>query len=154
MAARPSASRAPAGTETATWLNLGGAEKAVHILRSGLEVYGTDSILLKLDIRNAFNERNREQILSELFEHDELRPIWRLAHWTYSDSSDLLVMDHGRYRTTIKSEQGVRQGDSFASFLFALSMQKFYVRCTQGLERIQQVAVADDLNLVGSIQPS
>ena len=62
----------------------GGAERAVHVLRAGMELYGDDSILLKCDIRNAFNERKREQLL---------RPIWRLAHWAYSASSPLLVMD-------------------------------------------------------------
>jgi len=131
----------------------GGAEKAANVLRAGLEIYGNESILLKCDIRNAFNERKRDQILQELFRHDELRPMWKLAHWSYSTPSPLLVMDHGNYCTTIRSEQGVRQGDCFGSFLYALSVQPHYVGCSQGLgQQFQQIAIADDLNMVGTIK--
>src|SRR3954465_10389398 len=43
----------------------GGSERAVHVLRAGLEIFGEDSIVLKCDLRNAFNERKRDQILAE-----------------------------------------------------------------------------------------
>ena len=61
----------------------GGPERAVHIIQAGLECMGTDTILLKCDIRNAFNERKRSDILSELFKIPSLKPLWRLSHWAY-----------------------------------------------------------------------
>ena len=128
----------------------GGPERAVHVLRAGVELFGDESIVMKCDVRNAFNERKREQILATLYRNDSLRPIWRIANWAYGSPSDLLVLDRGSFRAIIPSEQGVKQGDCLGSFLFALSMQQSYAACCADLPEVQQVAVADDLNLVGS----
>ena len=62
-----------------------------------------------------------------------LKPIWRLSHWAYRQSSPLLIMDNGKYVDTILSEEGVKQGDTLGSLLFALSMQRLYRRCTEGI---------------------
>ena len=97
------------------------------MLRAGIELFGESAVVLKCDLKNAFNERKREQILAELFKREQLRPIWRLAGWAYGSSSDLLVMDRGTHRETIQSAQGVKQGDCLGSFLFALSMQRYFL---------------------------
>ena len=72
----------------------GGSERAVHDIQAALD-QSKESILLKCDLKNAFNERSRSQILSELFRHENLRPVWRLAHWAYKSPSSLLVFDRG-----------------------------------------------------------
>jgi len=59
-------------------------------------------------------------------------------------------MNDGKYVDTIMSEEGVKQGDTLGSLLFCLSMQHLYRRCTEGIPGVTCVAVADDLNLVGS----
>ena len=110
---------------------------------------GPDAVVLKCDFQNAFNERKREQILQELFCQDRLRPLWRLSHWAYKASSELLVMDNGAICMTIDSEQGVKQGDGLGSLLFSLSVQGVYRRVTRNVNNVRCVAVADDLNLVG-----
>jgi hypothetical protein len=66
---------------------------------------GDETILLKTEIRNAFNSRCRDQMMKVLFEHPELAPIWRMAYWAYKHSSSLLVFENGQYKTTITSAQ-------------------------------------------------
>ena len=114
----------------------GGSERAIHMIQAGLETMGPDTILLKCDIRNAFNERKREQVLTELFKVDCLHPVWRLAHWAYKGPSDLLALDRGHLRRSIVSAQGVKQGDCFGSFLFSLSLHPYYLRCTNGVKGV------------------
>ena len=54
---------------------------------------------------------------------------------------------------TILSDEGVKQGDCLASFLFSNSVQPYHVDCMKGIkEKITKVAIADDLNLIGSPQ--
>ena len=84
---------------------------------------GDDAILVKCDIRNAFNSRHRSQVLQELFRVDALRPIWNIALFAYKQSCALLIMEHGMHRGTVRS---VKQGDTLGSLLFALSMQGLY----------------------------
>ena len=59
----------------------------------------------------------------------------------------LLIMDNGKYVDTILSEEGVKQGDTLGSLLFALSMQRLYRRCTEGIPEVKYVAVADDQHI-------
>jgi hypothetical protein len=83
----------------------GGVSRALHIIQAGLELLGPETVLLKCDIKNAFNERKREQILAELFKEKRLQPLWRFAHWAYRTSSPLLVFDHGEFVGSLLSEQ-------------------------------------------------
>ena len=78
----------------------------------------------------------------------------RIAHWAYSSSSSLLVFEKGKYKTTIKSAQGVKQGDVLGSFLYALSIHPAYQQCTPpGDDKVRKVAIMDDLSLVGAYKP-
>jgi len=45
---------------------------------------GPDAALLKCDIRNAFSERRRNQILAELFKTPSCN---RVTHWAYKSAS-------------------------------------------------------------------
>ena len=129
----------------------GGSARAVQLIQAGLESMGPKTILLKCDIRNAFNSRKREQILAELFKQEDLKPIWRLAHWAYKDISSLLVFDNGQYRCTIDSAQGVKQGDCLGAGLFANSVHPFYLECSQDAN-VLRVCIMDDGNFVGSFE--
>lgn len=127
----------------------GGPERAVHIIQSGLSLFGKDSVVLKCDFRNAFNERNRPQMLQELFGYPALRPLWRLAHWAYRAPSQLLVIENGVVRDVLQSAEGVKQGDGLGALSFSVSTQRFFTNAVYGLHGVRAVAVADDLNLVG-----
>ena len=131
--------------------SVGGSERAIHLLQAGLATMGPETVILKCDFKNAFNERKREQILSTLFDENSLRPLWRLSHWSYKAPSELLVLDNGGISASIRSEQGVKQGDGLGSLLFSLSVQSLYRRATRNVRNVRCVAVADDLNLIGPV---
>src|ERR1700761_7256623 len=114
-------------------LSPGGSESALHVLQAALDLH-PDWVMISCDISNAFNTRSRSQILEKLFDTDSLAPLWRLAHWSYSSDSSLLLMDHGRIAAELSSSEGVKQGDVLASLLFALSMKEYYAESIQGLE--------------------
>ena len=54
------------------------------------------------------------------------------------------------HRGTVRSEEGVKQGDTLGSLLFALSMQGLYRCCARNLPNVRCIAAADDLNIIGS----
>ena len=69
-----------------------------------------DNIVVTVDIENAYNTRKRSQILAELFSHEQLRGLWRLAHWSYGSPTPLLLMENGQVVKTMSTQEGVRQG--------------------------------------------
>ena len=52
----------------------GGVSRALHIIQSGLEMLGPETVLLKCDIKNAFNERKNAKKYS--LTDDRLTPLW------------------------------------------------------------------------------
>jgi len=100
------------------------------------------------DIKNAFNARNRHQILEILYQHKELSAVWKIANWAYGEPTDLLVVDKGKLVDVIKSSQGVKQGDTLSSLLFALSMAKLY-NDTAEWTLVKVIAVQDDVYFLG-----
>ena len=111
----------------------------------------SSSIALKTDFKNAFNTRKRSGILSTLFKHSQLGPIWRLSHWAYRSPSTLLGSYQGIISDPILSAEGVKQGDVLSSFLFSLSVHPGYCNSVNGLSQVTAVAAVDDFNLVGPI---
>ena len=98
----------------------GGCEAAVHALRSLFSRDPTSSqssgnIVVKLDMKNAFNSVRRDQLL----EACKLRApsIYPLAHAAYSSPSYLLSEDN-----IVISATGVQQGDPLGPLLFALAV--------------------------------
>jgi len=104
---------------------------------------------LSVDVRNAFNTRHRGQILDAVYANDKLQVLWRLVDWAYGRPSHLWVVDNGDIVDTILSTQGVKQGDSLASFLFSLSMAGIYSEI-ENASAARVVAVQDDVCLLGA----
>ncbi len=76
---------------------------------------------MSLDIKNAFNTRSRVKMAESLFKTPCTHPIWNLFYWAYCDTSHLnLYHQNGEYKGTILSQEGVRQGDILASFIFSI----------------------------------
>ena len=125
----------------------GGSEAAVLYLRTALSEHPSWTIMA-CDIKNAFNTRNRGDILQILYQHQELSPIWKLADWAYGNPTDLLLIDKGRLVETIPSSQGVKQGDALSSLLFALSMTRLY-SSTAERAGVRSIAVQDDVYFLG-----
>eukprot|EP00731_Ephydatia_muelleri_P012448 Em0006g1342a len=87
----------------------------VHGLRSGIEEHQNeqDFVVMKIDLRNAFNLVSRQALL------DEFPELLQLAAWCYGQHP-LLWSPMG----TIMSESGVQQGDPLGPLLFCLVLQK------------------------------
>ena len=106
-------------------------------------------VLFKLDFRNAFNCRRRDQVLSTLFSIPTLQAAFRLSHWAYSQPSALFLHDlNGKVAHVLESKTGVRQGCPLGHSLFAISVQPLLQRLLHAFPNIHLVAIADDINVV------
>eukprot|EP00731_Ephydatia_muelleri_P004035 Em0002g211a len=96
-----------------------GAEKIVHGLGSCIEEHQNeqDFVMMKIDLRNAFNLVSRQALLDECSAHFPELLQW--AAWCYGQHP-LLWSPMG----TIMSESGVQQGDPLGPLLFCLVLQK------------------------------
>ena len=98
----------------------GGSQVAAHLIQ--LAAHSPDTAVLLLDAVNAFNTISRAAILSRLYRHTSLRPVWQLAHWLLATPSRLLCMKDGRITHQLLSTTGVRQGCTLGPFLWALGV--------------------------------
>lgn len=74
------------------------------------------------DFKNAFNCIDRAHVLNEVYADSSLEPAFRFVNWAYGKESQLRVNSE----TTIASQQGVKQGDSNGSWLFAVGVHPAY----------------------------
>ena len=96
-----------------------GAEKVVHGLRNCMDEHWNteDFVVVKVDMRNAFNLVSCQAVLDECSVHlPELLPC---TSWCYGQHP-ILWHTMG----TISSEAGVQQGDPLGPLLFCLVLQK------------------------------
>ena len=127
----------------------GGSEVAVQTITNTL-LLRPEWGVLSVDMRNAFNSRDRGQILGAVYTNDKLQLLWRLVDWAYGRPSKLWVFEEGRITNSMESTQGVKQGDPLASFLFALSMSRLYSEAERA-SGATLVAVQDDVFLLGEV---
>lgn len=131
----------------------GGSEAALHRIQSTLEAC-PENILIQIDFENAFNRRNRADVLEALFAKPELNTIWRIVSWAYGTPSRLLFPRPTGAPSVLHSAAGVRQGDPLSSLLYALSMQDIYLRTQEAAQHVQPSAVVaaimDDVSIIGS----
>lgn len=105
-------------------------------------------MIISTDISNAFNSRNRAQILSALYDEVKLAPLWRLADWSYGTSSPLLLMSQGKLILELLSSQGVKQGDALGSLLYCVSAKDISNASILGLN-CRAVSIMDDIYFLG-----
>ena len=122
----------------------------MHRTQLALEAGGQDTVVLRLDFRNAFNERKRHVIARALFDAPLTSPIWRFFMMAYGGvGTHMGVYQRGQLIMRFLNREGVKQGCPIASFLYALSVQHLYEQCVEGIDDLQAYAVADDLTLIG-----
>ena len=61
----------------------GGSERAMHVIQSWIHAPGGYPLLISADVSNAFNCRNRAHVLTALFSHDVLSPLFPFVFWLY-----------------------------------------------------------------------
>jgi len=116
----------------------GGCEAAVHAARRFLDNMDQRSILVKLDLANAFNSLYRDCMLSSVNEIlPELAPFCQLA---YAEAS---ILKFGNF--TVLSQVGPQQGDPLGPLLFCLPLQPVLLKLTSPLS----FGYLDDLTLGG-----
>jgi hypothetical protein len=135
----------------------GGSERAIHLIRAGMEVHGPEAVVISTDWTNAFNARSRADIGTSFFSNANCGPSHRIANFAYSSGSELCVHRRdGSVLGVIMSEQLVRQGDPLSSLAFSLSVQKFYEACAAAYPANPPtcVAIADDFHIVAPYGPA
>src|SRR5690606_4172056 len=76
-----------------------------------------------------------------------LSPLWHLVHWAYRSPADLLLVES--VVTTLRSAEGLRQGDVLSSLLFSHSVLPLYSSVSSEFPQVSAVAIMDDVEFVG-----
>lgn len=92
----------------------GGCEAAVHACRTFLHNF-SEQVLVKVDVKNAFNSVNRDTLLAEV--QNNIPHIYPYLWQCYRCPSNLMYRDH-----TIPSAVGCQQGDPLGPAIFSLAI--------------------------------
>jgi len=118
----------------------GGAEAAAHAARKFIQASAGDSVLVKLDFRNAFNTVRRDCILETV--RDKVPEIFNFCKLAYGDFSYLFFRG-----SKVLSQEGCQQGDPLGPLLFSLTVHPIL----ESLRSDLILGYLDDLTLGGSL---
>ena len=117
-----------------------GAEAAVHASRHFVHNLQTGHLLLKVDIRNAFNCLRRDKMLQSVL--CQVPSLYRLVHSAYNQPSLLFFGNN-----IIESAEGVQQGDPLGPLLFSLTIHQLILSLKSDL----RLFYLDDGTIGGSL---
>ena len=122
----------------------GGAEAAIHAMRSIFESDATDAVIL-VDAANAFNRLDRQVALHNI--QYICHPFSQVLINTYRIPSRLFIIGGGE----IKSHEGTTQGDPLAMQFYALGTNPILNLLRSQVPEVQQVWLADDASGAGKL---
>jgi hypothetical protein len=129
-----------------------GCESVVHAVQQALSDEVDPYYALCIDMKNAFNEVKRDEMMHSLFNHrDKLGSIFRLAHWCYRSPTPLITKNGvGRlsFIDDLLSCEGTRQGANESSLLFALPLQHLLKQLSEKFVGLKVVSILDDVTLL------
>jgi hypothetical protein len=130
-----------------------GCEKAIHVLNAALEARTSAGpnlpAVLLADASNAFQSVPRTEVLSRLFEIQELSALHGIASFTYGSPSSLVVQHTDGHLVRIQSAEGVKQGCNLGTILYSIAMHPTFVQSIEGLD-VSAKAYADDFSAVAT----
>ena len=90
-------------------------------------------------------------MITQLFAHPSLAPVWRLAHWVYSQPVDLqLFSSAGVFLRYITAACGPLQGEPFSTFLYCLATKPVIDAAKlAGGPGVDVIALTDDVTFLG-----
>ena len=104
--------------------------------------------ILRFDIKNAFTSSSRARIARALEDEGPGSGlIRRFFNMLYGETSDLIVFGPDSRVDIVKSEEGVRQGDAFSSYLFALLMHLIRGDIVKDMPYAKVRMYADDITI-------
>ena len=118
----------------------GGCEAAVRAARRFLANLSEDSILVKLDFKNAFNSLSRSAMLNAV-----LSTIPELYPYCYSAYSKASLLKYDNF--TLLSQTGPQQGDPLGPLLFCLAIHPIL----ENLSSTLCIGFLDDLTIGGNV---
>ncbi|XP_052757454.1 uncharacterized protein LOC128202180 [Galleria mellonella] len=92
----------------------GGCEAAIHSLRTYI-TKSTNDILLKVDVKNAFNSLSRDALLTQI--KQKIPHIYNFLWQCYSEPTKLMYLNN-----TLLSAVGCQQGDPLGPAIFSLGI--------------------------------
>ena len=122
----------------------GGAEAAIHAMRSIFNADTTDAVIL-VDASNAFNRLNRQVALHNI--QYICHPISQALINTYRVPSRLFIIGGDE----IKSLEGTTQGDPLAMQFYALGTNPLLRLLQAQVPEVKQVWLADDATGAGKL---
>jgi hypothetical protein len=120
-------------------------------------------IALSIDIKNAYNSLSRKLIFQTLIDEgkdpqsQELKSLYNFISFNLAEKPMLYCNDprNMSFHKPIQSVEGVLQGNPLSTFMYCLTMKKFFEGCvtrTVGPEsKAEGIGYADDFNIVGKV---
>lgn len=126
----------------------GGSELLFHHISLLLES-NRDWVMLKTDIKNAFNTVERAHLLSEVAK--SFPDIYLHVYQMYSRSGPL-IFRNGNDVHVLSSQEGIHQGDPLGPILFSLALHPILLDLQSKHTTIQVLAYLDDMFLIGPLE--
>ena len=114
-------------------------------MRSWAESLSPNEVIVKLDLKNAYNRIDRNACLEGV--QQKCPEILAWSNWCLGGPSDVVLGNH-----VIECQTGVQQGDPLAPMLFSMGLHGA-VEAVDSVAGLRQLWYLDDSGLRGDVTP-